>query len=33
VVQPKERTLTDAEIEAVGKRIIQAVGKLGGRLR
>ncbi len=33
VLQPKERTLTDAEIDVVSGKIVQAVGKLGGRLR
>jgi phenylalanyl-tRNA synthetase beta chain len=34
ILQPQEQTLTDAEIEAVGKRIIAAVeGATGGRLR
>jgi phenylalanyl-tRNA synthetase beta chain len=33
VLQPTERTLTDAAIEAVSARIVQAVGKLGGSLR
>ncbi len=34
VLQPKERTLTDAEIEAVGQKIVTAVAKAtGARLR
>jgi len=32
-LQPKERTLTDAEIEATCAKVVQAVAKLGGRLR
>ncbi len=30
VLQPRERTLTDAEIDAVGKRVVEAVGKATG---
>jgi phenylalanyl-tRNA synthetase beta chain len=33
VLQPRDRTLTDAEIEAVATRVVQAVAKLGGTLR
>jgi phenylalanyl-tRNA synthetase beta chain len=33
VLQPREKTLTDAEIEAVSARIIAAAEKAGGRLR
>jgi phenylalanyl-tRNA synthetase beta chain len=33
VLQPKQRTLTDAEIEAASGKIVQAVAKLGGKLR
>lgn len=34
VLQPQEQTLTDAEIEAAGSRIIAAVeAATGGRLR
>lgn len=33
VLQPREATLTDAEIEAVSTRIVAAVGKLGAVLR
>ncbi|MEJ0045822.1 MAG: phenylalanine--tRNA ligase subunit beta [Rhodospirillales bacterium] len=33
VLQPKDRTLTDAEIEAACARIVQAVAKAGGSLR
>jgi len=33
VLQPMERTLTDADIEAVSAKVIAAVGKLGGVLR
>jgi phenylalanyl-tRNA synthetase beta chain len=33
VMQPRERTLTDAEIEAISGKVVQAVAKLGGRLR
>lgn len=32
-LQPKAKTLTDAEIEAVSAKIIAAAGKLGARLR
>ena len=30
LLQPVERTLTDAEIEAIGDRIVTAVGKATG---
>ncbi len=33
VLQPKERTLTDAEIEAVSQRVVAAAAKVGARLR
>jgi phenylalanyl-tRNA synthetase beta chain len=33
ILQPKERTLTDAEIEAVCGKVVTAVGKIGGNLR
>jgi phenylalanyl-tRNA synthetase beta chain len=33
VLQPKDHTLTDAEIEAVCGKIVQAVAKVGGSLR
>jgi phenylalanyl-tRNA synthetase beta chain len=33
VLQPKDRTLTDAEIEAACGKIVQAVAKVGGTLR
>ena len=33
VVQPREKTLTDAEIEALSGRITAAAGKIGARLR
>lgn len=33
ILQPKERTLTDAEIEAVCAKVVTAVGKIGGNLR
>jgi phenylalanyl-tRNA synthetase beta chain len=33
VLQPKEKTLTDAEIEAVSARIVQAAAKIGATLR
>lgn len=33
LLQPREHTLTDGEIENVCDRIVDAVGKLGGRLR
>jgi len=33
VIQPREATLAEAEIEAVSARIVAAVEKLGGRLR
>jgi phenylalanyl-tRNA synthetase beta chain len=33
VLQPKEHTLTDADIEAASTKIVQSVAKLGGRLR
>ena len=33
VLQPKERTLTDADIEAVCAKVVAAVGKIGGNLR
>ena len=32
-VQPRERTLTEAEIEALSARIVAAAEKAGGRLR
>jgi phenylalanyl-tRNA synthetase beta chain len=32
-IQPRETTLTDAEIEGVSARIIAAAEKVGGRLR
>jgi phenylalanyl-tRNA synthetase beta chain len=32
-LQPKERTLTDQEIEAVSTKVLEAVGKVGARLR
>lgn len=32
-LQPREKTLTDAEIEAVSAKIVAAVAKQGGRLR
>lgn len=32
-LQPREKTLTDAEIEAVSVKVVQAVGKLGAKLR
>jgi phenylalanyl-tRNA synthetase beta chain len=32
-LQPKDKTLTDPEIEAIGAKIIAAAGKLGARLR
>ncbi|HEX6860006.1 MAG TPA: phenylalanine--tRNA ligase subunit beta [Caulobacteraceae bacterium] len=32
-LQPREKTLTDAEIEAVSQRIVQAAEKVGARLR
>jgi phenylalanyl-tRNA synthetase beta chain len=33
VLQPREKTLNDAEIEAVSARIVQAAGKIGAALR
>jgi len=33
LVQPREKTLTDAEIEGLSARIIAAAEKAGGRLR
>jgi phenylalanyl-tRNA synthetase beta chain len=33
LVQPREKTLTDAEIEALSARIVAAAEKVGGRLR
>jgi phenylalanyl-tRNA synthetase beta chain len=33
VLQPREKTLTDAEIEAVAAKVVQAAEKLGARLR
>jgi phenylalanyl-tRNA synthetase beta chain len=33
IVQPRERTMTDAEIEAVCAKVVTAVGKIGGNLR
>ena len=33
VIQPREATLTDADIEALSTRIVAAVEKLGARLR
>jgi phenylalanyl-tRNA synthetase beta chain len=33
VLQPKEKTLTDAEIEAVSAKILQAAAKIGATLR
>lgn len=33
MLQPKEKTLTDADIEAVSAKIVQAVAKIGGALR
>ena len=32
-LQPREKTLTDGEIEAVSAKIVQAAGKVGARLR
>jgi phenylalanyl-tRNA synthetase beta chain len=32
-LQPRDKTLTDAEIEAAGARIVAAAGKLGATLR
>jgi phenylalanyl-tRNA synthetase beta chain len=32
-LQPREKTLTDAEIEAVAAKVVQAAEKLGARLR
>jgi phenylalanyl-tRNA synthetase beta chain len=32
-VQPREKTLTDAEIEQLSGRIVAAVEKVGGKLR
>ena len=32
-LQPRERTLTEAEIEALSARVVAAVGKLGAQLR
>ncbi len=33
VIQPREATLTEPEIEALSARIVAAAGKLGARLR
>jgi len=33
VLQPKDRTLTDGDIEAVCKKVVDAVAKIGGALR
>jgi phenylalanyl-tRNA synthetase beta chain len=33
VLQPREKTLTDAEIEAVSARIVHAATKIGASLR
>ena len=33
VIQPREKTLTDAEIEALSARIVAAAEKLGATLR
>jgi phenylalanyl-tRNA synthetase beta chain len=33
VLQPRDKTFTDAEIEAVSARIVQAAAKIGARLR
>jgi phenylalanyl-tRNA synthetase beta chain len=33
VLQPRDRTLTDVEIEAVSAKVIGAVAKIGGSLR
>ena len=33
VIQPREATLTEAEIEALSAKVVAAVEKLGGRLR
>jgi len=33
VVQPREATLTDVEIEALSARVVAAAGKLGATLR
>ena len=32
-IQPQDSTLKDAEIDAIGKKIVQAVEKIGGTLR
>ncbi|MEM9233139.1 MAG: hypothetical protein AAGA69_02745, partial [Pseudomonadota bacterium] len=32
-LQPREKTLTDEEIEAISVRIVAQAGKAGGRLR
>jgi phenylalanyl-tRNA synthetase beta chain len=32
-IQPREKTLTDAEIEALSARVVEAAGKLGAQLR
>jgi phenylalanyl-tRNA synthetase beta chain len=32
-IQPKDATLTDAEIEAVAQKIVAAASKLGATLR
>ena len=33
LIQPREATLTDADIEALSQRVVQAAGKLGATLR
>jgi phenylalanyl-tRNA synthetase beta chain len=33
VIQPREKTLTDVEIEALAAKIVAAVEKVGGKLR
>jgi phenylalanyl-tRNA synthetase beta chain len=33
VVQPRDHTLTDAEIEALSAKVVAAVEKAGGKLR
>jgi phenylalanyl-tRNA synthetase beta chain len=33
VVQPREATLTDAEIEALSAKVVAAAEKAGGKLR
>jgi phenylalanyl-tRNA synthetase beta chain len=33
VIQPREKTLAEAEIEALSARIVAAVEKAGGKLR